>query len=166
MHGAALRSGSATQRQSVSQACRANESYFPSLGWGAICFWIMVLKNFQVRYWKMKVKPQRHVTAKFWWYSHIARDRGRYRERDGEQCWHDRKQWVLVHVPVSDQYEYFYKDCTCWRWVGNENRMKLAWKNKNTSRQRLDVLLVSLYFSSQIHSGSVSCSLSTSTVKL
>ena len=44
--------------------------------------------------------------------------------------------------------------------------MKLAWKKENTSRQGLDVLLVSLYFASQIHSGSVSCSPSTSTVNV
>ena len=44
--------------------------------------------------------------------------------------------------------------------------MKLAWEKykENRSRQELDVLLVSLYFARQIHSGSVSCSPSISTV--
>ena len=34
-----------------------------------------------------------------------ARNREQYKELD----WHNRKQWVLVPVPVSDQCEHIYK---------------------------------------------------------
>ena len=38
-------------------------------------------------------------------YSHCAeRERDPHREQD----WHNRKQWVLVNVPVSNQCECFY----------------------------------------------------------
>ena len=54
------------------------------------------------------------------------------------------------------QTNRLFLDGTFWRWSGNGTRIKLAWKKENTSRQGLDVLLISLFVSRQIHSGSVS----------
>ena len=113
-----------------------------------------VLINRRIQFKKKTLQQLKHAILVFWnWISSI---------RHLRTAIYDSKRtflefpipWYFSRLVVSQVISMFFidlhNDGTCWRWVGNRTRMKLAWKKRKYIKARIRYVVSFFVFSRQI----------------